>query len=139
MGQSKVWMDEIMSLEKRAITSQNIVDELMVNHEVLKQTMKDSYEAVSAEAKSLLNVLQRSPVGDPPDSREEKARSRLSDYTEAASRVMDMIVVLYEQNKQLLIYWEKQKIKINQRFKLSLFDVEVAMVSEQLSSSLLGD
>jgi len=117
-----------MSLEKRAITSQNIVDELMVNHESLKQTMKDSYEAVSTEAKSLLNVLQRSPTGDAPDSREEKARSRLSDYTEAASRVMDMIVDLYEQNKQLLIYWEKQKLKIKQKFKLSLFDVEVAMV-----------
>ena len=122
-------MEEIKSIEKRKITSQSLVDELLKNHEELKNTMKDSYEDVSAEAKSLLNVLQRAPGGDAPDSREEKAKSRLSDYTEAASHVMDMIVELYEQNKQLQIVWEKQKTKISQKYKLSIFETESAKVS----------
>ena len=122
-------MEEIQSIEKRKITSQILVDELLKNHDELKNTMKESYDDVSAEAKSLLNVLQRAPGGDAPDSREEKAKSRLSDYTEAASHVMNMIVELYEQNKQLQIVWEKQKTKINQKYKLSIFETESAKVS----------
>ena len=122
-------MEEIQSIEKRKITSQILVDELLKNHDELKNAMKESYDDVSAEAKSLLNVLQRAPGGDAPDSREEKAKSRLSDYTEAASHVMDMIVELYEQNKQLQIVWEKQKTKISQKYKLSIFETESAKVS----------
>ena len=73
----------------------------------LKQSMTEMYEYVNSDSKHLLNCLQRTPSGD---SREEKARSRLSDYTDAASHVMDVIVVLYERNKQLMILWEKQKV-----------------------------
>ena len=83
--------------------------------------MADSYEAVSTEAKSLLSALQRTP---PDDSREEKARSRLSDYTEAASHVMDMIVEMYEQNKQLCILRDKENVRIKQKYKLSLYEEE---------------
>lgn len=122
-------MEEIRSINDQKITTQGTVDELLKSHENLKHTMKQSYDAVSAEAKSLLNVLQRSPAGDARDSREEKARSRLSDYTEPASHVMDVIVEMYEQNKQLSIFWEKQNKKINQKYKLSQFEVEAAKVA----------
>ena len=121
MDQSKVWLDEIQSIEERTINSQDILESLLKSHEKLKLTIGDSYDSVNIEAKSLLSALQKSP---PDDSREEKARCRLSDYTEAASHVMDVIVEMYEQNKQLCILWEKQKARINQKYKLYLFEVE---------------
>lgn len=119
-------MDELKSFEETPVESKATLDATNTSLCNMRQTMTDSYEAVSKEAKELLSSLQRSPIGD---SREEKARSRLSDYTDAASHVMDVIVIMYEQNKQLNIYWEKQKVRNNQKYKLSLFNEECVEVS----------
>ena len=119
MAQSKVWVDELNLIETKTIDTIEAYEEALRINNVLKQSMSDSYEFVSSDSKHLLNCLQRTPSGD---SREEKARSRLSDYTDAASHVMDVIVVLYEQNKQLVILWEKQKVRVGQKYKLSLYE-----------------
>lgn len=112
-------MEELNSIEDKDIdTVEKYEEALRVNNE-LKLSMSNSYEFVSSDSKHLLNCLQRTPSGD---SREEKARSRLSDYTDAASHVMDVIVVLYEQNKQLVILWEKQKVRVGQKYNLSMYD-----------------
>ncbi|XP_057304422.1 triple functional domain protein-like isoform X4 [Hydractinia symbiolongicarpus] len=121
LGQSKIWVDELKSFEETPVESKATLDATNTSLSNMRQTMTDSYEAVSKEAKELLSSLQRSPIGD---SREEKARSRLSDYTDAASHVMDVIVIMYEQNKQLNICWEKQKVRNNQKYKLSVFNEE---------------
>ena len=55
-------------------------------------------------------------------------RSRLSDYTEAAEHVMCVIVEMYEQNKDLKILWEKQKTRINQKYRLSVFEQDCSEV-----------
>ena len=55
-------MEEIQSIEKRKITSQILVDELLKNHDELKNAMKESYDDVSAEAKSLLKSYSVLPA-----------------------------------------------------------------------------
>ena len=127
MEQSKVWIDELKSFEEKDIVTRDIFNSVLRSLDSMKLTMSDSYECVSGEAKELLSALQRTPAGD---SRVEKARSRLSDYTDAASHVMDVIVELYEQNKQLNIIWEKQKVRMSQKFRLNLFDQECLKVSK---------
>ena len=103
--------------------------------------MKEEFDVVSLERESLLNVLQSTPAGEVRDAREEKARSRLSDYTQAASHVMEIFLEIYNRNKELTILYEKQKTRINQKFKLAQFDAEAAKVRfcyEKLLSMFLG-
>ena len=134
MAQSKDWVEELNSIEEKDIdTAEKFEEALKINNE-LKQSMSNSYEFVSSDSKHLLNCLQRTPAGD---SREEKARSRLSDYTDAASHVMDVIVVLYEQNKQLVILWEKQKVRVSQKYRLSLYDQKCKEVSNLIYFCIL--
>merc|ERR1712226_467383 len=72
LAQSKVWMEELNSIEDKDIDSIEKYEEaLRINNE-LKQSISNSYEFVSSDSKHLLNCLQRTPSGD---SREEKARS----------------------------------------------------------------
>ena len=106
-----------------------MIGEVLNHYDNLKQNMQESYDKVSLEAKSLLSALQRPPAND---TREEKARSRLSDYTEAASHVMEVIVEMYEQNKQLNIQLEKTCRRVHQKYKFYLFEAECDKVCLQV-------
>ena len=55
----------------RSIATEDCLQQSLKDHDQLKQTMSDKYEAVSNEAQSLLSALQSSPSND---SRDEKAR-----------------------------------------------------------------
>ena len=99
-------------MENQVISTREIHDSLLNSVQEIKLSMTESYEVVNTESKVLLNALQKLPTND---SREEKAKSRLSDYTEAASHVMDLIVIMYEQDKQSKILWEKTKLRITQK------------------------
>lgn len=113
-------------MENQVISTQEIHDSLLNSVQEIKLSMTESYEVVNTESKVLLNALQKLPTND---SREEKAKSRLSDYTEAASHVMDLIVIMYEQDKQSKILWEKTKLRITQKYNLYRFQQECDEVS----------
>lgn len=113
-------------MENQVISTREIHDSLLNSVQEIKLSMTESYEVVNTESKVLLNALQKLPTND---SREEKAKSRLSDYTEAASHVMDLIVIMYEQDKQSKILWEKTKLRITQKYNLYRFQQECDEVS----------
>ena len=119
-------MEELSAMENQVISTQEIHDSLLNSVQEIKLSMTESYEVVNTESKVLLNALQKLPTND---SREEKAKSRLSDYTEAASHVMDLIVIMYEQDKQSKILWEKTKLRITQKYNLYRFQQECDEVS----------
>lgn len=108
-------------MEEQVISTQEIHDSFLNSVNEIKLSMTESYDIVNLKSKVLLNALQKLPTND---SREEKAKSRLSDYTEAASHVMDLIVIMYEQDKQSKILWEKTKLRITQKYNLYGFQKE---------------
>ena len=108
-------------MEEQVISTQEIHDSFLNSVNEIKLSMAESYDIVNLKSKVLLNALQKLPTND---SREEKAKSRLSDYTEAASHVMDLIVIMYEQDKQSKILWEKTKLRITQKYNLYGFQKE---------------
>ena len=114
-------MEELNVMEEQVISTQEIHDSFLNSVNEIKLSMSESYDIVNLKAKVLLNALQKLPTND---SREEKAKSRLSDYTEAASHVMDLIVIMYEQDKQSKILWEKTKLRITQKYNLYGFQKE---------------
>ena len=119
-------MEELNAIEHQVISTQEIHDSFLNSVHEIKLSMTESYEIVNTESKVLLNALQKLPTND---SREEKAKSRFSDYTEAASHVMDLIVVMYEQDKQSKILYEKTKLRITQKYNLYKFQKECDEVS----------
>ena len=114
-------MEELNVMEEQVISTQEIHDSFLNSVNEIKLSMTESYDIVNLKSKVLLNALQKLPTND---SREEKAKSRLSDYTEAASHVMDLIVIMYEQDKQSKILWEKTKLRITQKYNLYGFQKE---------------
>ncbi|XP_065656254.1 triple functional domain protein isoform X8 [Hydra vulgaris] len=132
LEKTKLWNDDLLSIETRSISNESMLNEILEHYNCLKQNMHESYDKVSLEAKSLLSALQRPPAND---TREEKVRSRLSDYTEAASHVMDVIVEMYEQNKQLNIQWEKTRCRVHQKYKLYLFGADCDKILKYLKGN----
>jgi hypothetical protein len=119
LSQSQVWLEELTNIENQDILTSEEMKKSLLDHDKLKTVMGDMYDSVSSEAQKLLGVLQQSPSSE---RREEKAKSRLSDYTEAAEHVMRVIVTMYESNKQLKILWEKMSVRIRQKHHLALFE-----------------
>ena len=120
-------MEELLEFESKTFSSLTEAEELLTSHGKLKAQMSQAYEEVSEEGKKLLGVLQRPLISE---GRESKARSRVSDYSEAASHVMDVILEMHEQNRQLTILWEKQRVRLSQRYKLCQFELESTQVNE---------
>lgn len=119
------WMSQLMELETQTITATEDGLKLVKDHGDLKQEMTEAYFLVSEEGKNLLSALQKPCM----DGRAAKARSRISDYSEAISHVMEIIVEIHEQNRQLTILWEKQRVRLSQKFKLYKFQDESNEVS----------
>ena len=111
------WIDQLMEFDQQEFSSLEEGTELLKVHADLKQEMTEAYTIVSEEGKNLLSALQK-PLED---GRSAKARSRISDYSEAVSHVMDVILEIHEQNRQLTILWEKQRVLLSQRYKLCEF------------------
>lgn len=121
------WIDQLMEFDRREFASLEEGAELLKVHGELKQEMTEAYTIVSEEGKNLLSALQK-PLGD---GRSAKARSRISDYSEAVSHVMDVILEIHEQNRQLTILWEKQRVLLSQRYKLCEFQKDSSEVGLQ--------
>lgn len=133
MLRSRQWMDQLTSSDENDTSSSDDGLRLVSDHSVLKQEMSSAYVLVSEEGKNLLSALQK-PCND---DRSAKARSRVSDYSEAVSHVMEIILQNHEQNRQLMILWEKQRARLSQKYKLSQFQHEsdeVRCVFESSSS-----
>ena len=111
---SRQWLDQLTALDEKDISSSDDGMRLVSEHSTLKQEMSSAYILVSEEGKNLLSALQK-PCND---ERSAKARSRVSDYSEAVSHVMEIILQIHEQNRQLTILWEKQRARLSQKFKL---------------------
>lgn len=125
MQVSRKWMEQLRELDTKEITSIEDGTKSIAQHSDLKQEMSDAYVVASEEGKNLLSALQK-PCND---ERSAKARSRISDYSEAISHVMEVILEIHEQNRQLTILWEKQRVRLSQKFKLYQFQSESFEVS----------
>ncbi len=123
-------MEQLLEFDAKEFAAIEEGEELLHAHASLKEEMSKAYETVSEEAKNLLSALQK-PLGD---DRNSKARSRVSDYTEAVSHVMDVIVEMHEQNRQLTILWEKQRVRLSQKYKLCEFKKDSAQVRFLIST-----
>lgn len=120
MLQSHQWMEHLNDLDRKDISSSDDGRKLVSDHAALKHEMSSAYNFVSEESKNLLSALQ-TPCND---DRSARARSRVSDYSEAVSHVMEIILQIHEQNRQLTLMWEKQRACLSQKFKLCQFQHE---------------
>ena len=139
-------MEHLLEFDQKEFATTEEGDALLKVHGSLKEEMSEAYIGVSEEGKNLLSALQK-PLGG--DDRSAKARSRVSDYTEAVSHVMDVILEMHEQNRQLTILWEKQRVRLSQKYKLceyeressevgGLFAVTVCKISSRGTQRCLG-
>eukprot|EP00794_Sanderia_malayensis_P017296 gene17296-19027_t len=119
---SRRWMDQLLEFDQQEFETLDEGRELLFTHGRLKDEMSQAYNITSEEGKDLLSALQKPIV----DERSAKARSRVSDYSEAVSHVMDIILEMHEQNRQLTILWEKQRVVLSQKYKLCEFKKDSA-------------
>ena len=122
---SRYWIDQLTDLDSKVLTSTEDGKKLVSDHAHLKQQMSDAHVFVCEEGQNLLSALQK-PCDD---ERSAKARSRVSDFSEAVSHVMDVILGFHEQNRQLTKLWDKQRVHLGQKLKLLQFQNESNEVS----------
>ncbi len=118
-------MEQLLEFDQKEFSTMAEGEELLLAHAALKNEMSEAYDNSTEEGKELLGALQK-PVAD---DRSAKARSRISDYSEAVSHVMDVFLEMHEQNRQLTILWEKQRVRLSQRYKISEFKRDSSEVS----------
>lgn len=103
------------------------LEETISQHQALIEGLLQSYTDLCSDGKSLLDALQ-SPVS----SGSSNSLTADVDYTEGASRVLDVVHEIFAHHRELEMIWHRGKVRLHQRLGLKLFQQDVRQVLEWL-------